>query len=256
EQIDGSVKHAAAQIAATESDLPVDETRVQAVLRLLTSTPVQESAPAPKVDVWVHLPFDPRDLAENPETGQIVQQPRTTRTGGAATGVQPVTEDWVRDTLGPTARFTIRPVFYPREQAPVDAYEIPTRTRKAVELLTPADCFPYASATLAAGTALQLDHTQPYQAQGPPGQTAVENLGPLSVTHHRIKTHGRWHVVQPIPGIYLWTDPHNHHYLIDHTGTRPLPTTRRTRARPKPLVAEIYRPMPHLDLDLDYPHAS
>ena len=43
--------------------------------------------------------------------------------------------------------------------------------------------------------------------------------------HHRIKTHGRWQVKQPFPGIYLWRDPHGRTYLVDHTGTRPLGNT-------------------------------
>jgi hypothetical protein len=50
----------------------------------------------------------------------------------------------------------------------------------------------------------------------------VGNYGPLSTPHHRLKTFGRWTVKQPFPGIYLWRDPHGAHYLVDHTGTRPL----------------------------------
>ena len=44
----------------------------------------------------------------------------------------------------------------------------------------------------------------------------------MTVTHHRIKTHGGWDVQQPFPGIYLWRDPHGGFYLVDHTGTRRL----------------------------------
>jgi hypothetical protein len=44
----------------------------------------------------------------------------------------------------------------------------------------------------------------------------------MTVSHHRIKTHGGWQVQQPFPGIYLWRDPHGGHYLVDHTGTRRL----------------------------------
>jgi hypothetical protein len=45
----------------------------------------------------------------------------------------------------------------------------------------------------------------------------------MTVYHHRLKTHGGWHVVQPFPGIYLWRDPTNTAtYLVDHTGTRKL----------------------------------
>jgi hypothetical protein len=42
----------------------------------------------------------------------------------------------------------------------------------------------------------------------------------MTTTHHRIKTHGKWQVQQPFPGIYLWRDPHGAYYLVDHTGTR------------------------------------
>ena len=43
--------------------------------------------------------------------------------------------------------------------------------------------------------------------------------------HHRIKTHGRWAVRQPFPGLYVWRDPYGATYLVDHTGTRRIPHT-------------------------------
>jgi hypothetical protein len=49
----------------------------------------------------------------------------------------------------------------------------------------------------------------------------------MSTPHHRLKTHGRWQVEQPFPGIYVWRDPYGELYLVDHTGTRSL---RRGRA--------------------------
>ena len=64
---------------------------------------------------------------------------------------------------------------------------------------------------------MQVDHTIPHD-QG--GQSGIGNYGPMTVTHHRIKTHGNWQVQQPFPGIYLWRDPHGGYYLVDHTGTR------------------------------------
>ena len=48
----------------------------------------------------------------------------------------------------------------------------------------------------------------------------MHNLGPLGRFHHRVRTHGNWHVEQPFPGIYLWRAPHGSIYLVDHTGTR------------------------------------
>ncbi|KRC68454.1 hypothetical protein ASE20_16480 [Nocardioides sp. Root240] len=98
--------------------------------------------------------------------------------------------------------------------APVDAYEIPARLREAVHLIHPGDVFPYAANT---SRRVDLDHQVPYAEGGP---TAVGNLGPLTRTHHRIKTHSGWEVRQPFPGITIWRDPHGAHYLIDPTGTR------------------------------------
>ena len=102
--------------------------------------------------------------------------------------------------------------------------------------MTPADTFPHASNL---SRKKQVDHSIPHD-QG--GTSGIGNYGPMTTLHHRIKTHGRWQVRQPFPGIYIWRDPHGHYTLVDHTGTRQLPGTA------KPLVVEIYRPIPDLDL--------
>ncbi|CAN5710060.1 hypothetical protein BH11ACT8_BH11ACT8_02390 [soil metagenome] len=125
-----------------------------------------------------------------------------------------VTQSWVRRVLGRNARFTIRPVIDLAAQAPVDCYEIPERHRRAVRLMTPADCFPFASSL---SPKMQIDHTTPHAARGP---SAIGNYGPMTTTHHRIKTHGHWVAKQPFPGVYVWRDPHGALYLVDHTGTR------------------------------------
>ena len=62
-------------------------------------------------------------------------------------GHGPVTETWLREVLGPRARFVVQPVLDLAGQSPVDAYEIPERHRQAVHLMTPADTFPFASCT-------------------------------------------------------------------------------------------------------------
>ena len=135
-------------------------------------------------------------------------------------GHGPVSEAWIRDLLGPRATFKVQPVLDLAGQAPVDAYEIPERHRQAVALMTPADTFPWGSSTT---RTMQIDHTQPYDPGGPPGQSRIGNYGPMTTVHHRLKTHAGWQVRQPFPGIYLWRDPHGGHYLVDHTGTRHLP---------------------------------
>jgi hypothetical protein len=128
---------------------------------------------------------------------------------------------WVREHLTKAAKVTVRPVLDIEGQAPVDAYEIPHRHRQAVRLMTPADTFPFSTSL----NPDQIDHTDAFvhgAAAVGARQSRIGNYGPLSTLHHRIKTHGRWAVKQPFPGIYLWRDPHGQHYLVDHTGTRTL----------------------------------
>ena len=119
---------------------------------------------------------------------------------------------------------TVKPVLDLANQTPVDGYQIPDRLREAIQVRDPVDVFPYATNT---SRHRQIDHTIPYRPPddgGPPGQTGMHNLGPMTSYHHRIKTHSRWHVRQPFPGVFVWRSPHGRHYLVDHTGTSKLPT--------------------------------
>jgi hypothetical protein len=150
-------------------------------------------------------------------------------------GESPVTDRFVHDHLRPLHSYVIQPVIDLAGQAPVDAYEIPDRHRRAVHLRTPADTFPYSS-NLSAD--LDIDHTLEYAAT-PAGageehwSSRMGNYGPLGRFHHRVKTHGSWTVRQPFEGIYLWRDPHGQVYLVDHTGTHKVtrPGTAVGRAR-------------------------
>ncbi|HYO34071.1 MAG TPA: DUF222 domain-containing protein [Nocardioidaceae bacterium] len=168
-------------------------------------------------------------------------------------GVGPITVDQARRFLR-HCHVSVKPVLDLAGQAPVDAYEIPDQMREAIHLRSPVDMFPYATNT---SRHTDLDHTIPHtttdtsaaaatataaaaatdSAQsadgnppgppgslGPPGQTRTDNLAPLTRLHHRIKTHGRWHVRQPFNGILIWKSPHGRYYLVDHTGTQRLHT--------------------------------
>jgi hypothetical protein len=135
-------------------------------------------------------------------------------------GQPPITAQWVKRHLG-GCRITVTPVLDLANQIPVDAWEIPQRHRHAVHLMAPADVFPFATNTTRGGK--QIDHTIPFLDTGPPGQSRIGNYGPMTVFHHRLKTHGGWQVAQPFPGVYLWRDPTNTAtYVVDHTGTRNL----------------------------------
>jgi hypothetical protein len=143
--------------------------------------------------------------------------------GGVARweGAGPVTRQFVDDHLRPLHGYVIQPVIDLAGMAPVDAYEIPDRHRRAVHLRTPADCFPYSSNL---SPDVDVDHTLEY-APAPAGaadrhlRSRLGNYGPLGRFHHRIKTHGTWTVRQPFDGVYVWRDPHGQIYLVDHTGT-------------------------------------
>ena len=217
----------------------VDDRRVAAAMALIdpstaldavdsgTPTSPAPTSPAPQVTLVVHLSGD--EHTETDEHGRPV--PRVARVEGHG----PVTDEWLRTVLGPRAVFTVHPVFDPVGQAPVDAWEIPARHRRAVRLMSPADCFPFGSST---SSALDVDHTVPYDSGGPPEQSRIGNYGPLSRQHHRVKTHGGWQVQQPFPGIYVWRDPHGGHYLVDHTGTRRV--ERPTAPEPVPPAVHIH----------------
>ena len=119
----------------------------------------------------------------------------------------------------------VQPVLDPVDQAPVDAYEIPQRIRASLRLRNLTDTFPYGVCTSAG---MDLDHTVPYRPPdrgGPPGQTGLHNLGPLTRHHHRAVTHGGWRRRQPEPGTYLFRSPNGYVFLVTNHGTLDLGRT-------------------------------
>jgi hypothetical protein len=69
-----------------------------------------------------------------------------------------------------------------------------------------------------------LDHTEAYDPNGPPGQTSTDNLAPLGRFTHRVKTYGDWPVRRLYDGASEWVSPHGFKFRVDHTGTHPLRT--------------------------------
>jgi hypothetical protein len=132
-----------------------------------------------------------------------------------------VTVQQVAELLG-HCRVTVRPVLDLRDQLPVDAYEVPTGMREALKLSRLSSVFPYSHTT----GEPDLDHTLAYlppDRGGPPGQTRIGNLGPMTRYGHRVKTHASgWRHHQPTPGVYLWRTPHGYWCRVDQHGTHPL----------------------------------
>ena len=168
----------------------------------------------PAATLYVHVSRESFDAARSGKAQGVAR----------VEGIGPVTIDQAREFLAHT-QVSVKPVIDLAADHPVDGYEVPARTRELVHLRTPAEVFPW-SGNLS--RAKDLDHTVPYLAPdrgGPPGQTRVGNLGPLSRHGHRVKTHGRgWRHHQPVPGVFLWRTPHGYWYRTDHAGTHPLGT--------------------------------
>lgn len=130
----------------------------------------------------------------------------------------PVLCEQLTELLGARA-ITVKPVIDLNDNRSVDGYEVPDWLDEEVHLRGPADCFPHSANTRRGGDS---DHTKPYEPPGdggPPGQTTLANLGKLFRFQHRVKTHGRWKVVQLRCGVWLWRSPHGFCYLVDGTGT-------------------------------------
>lgn len=203
-QIQSSVNAHAETLKPASDSETIEERRVRALLELVGGGPGNP----PQVQLVVHTyADDPRD----PES----DVPAIVRVEDHG----PVSTIWLRELLGPKAQFTVRPVLDIPGLAPVDAYEIPDRHRLAVRMITPADTFPWANCLT---DTMDIDHTEPWKPDGPPGQSRIGNYGPMTRHHHRIKTFGEWEVRQPFPGIFIWRDPGGALYLIDATGTHPL----------------------------------
>jgi len=60
---------------------------------------------------------------------------------------------------------------------------------------------------------LDADHVEPWDDDGPPGQTSSDNLGSLCRHHHRAKTLTGWTYTQLFPGVFFWESPHGLRFL-------------------------------------------
>lgn len=122
----------------------------------------------------------------------------------------------LRDVLAGIGRITVRPIIDQTRPAATDGYTIPDALRDAVCTHWPVDVFPYGTRP---SRACDLDHTVPYDPDGPPGQTSPDNLGPLSRFTHRVKTFARWGLRRFGDDYFEWTSPHGFVYVVTPHGT-------------------------------------
>jgi Domain of unknown function (DUF222) len=186
------------------------------------SEPVEEPARVVRI---VPPPFDPSKA--RPRAVVYIHLSKAALTAGRGVArvedIGPVLMTRLRGLLGDRCQILLKPVIDLNDTpTPVDAYEIPDAIAEHVRLRQPVDVFPFAGG----GTRrTDLDHSTPFLAMdqgGPPGQTRIDNLGPLARYSHRVRTHGRWRLRRPDPDSWLWRSPHGRLFLVNSTGTHPL----------------------------------
>lgn len=135
-----------------------------------------------------------------------------------AEGLGPQLLEQVKALLG-HAQVTLKPVIDLAERVSVNAYEFPESLKERLHLVNPGEVFPHATRT---SRKVDIDHPEPFEAHGPPGQTGDHNAAPLGRTHHRAKTHLGYRARQTGPGEYVWRTPHGLHRVVDARGTHPI----------------------------------
>jgi hypothetical protein len=134
-----------------------------------------------------------------------------------AEGIGPLLAEQLAELVG-HGPYTVKPVIDLNDAVSVDTYEIPDRIRERVTLTHPVELFPFGSQEAHRG--MDLDHIQPYDPAGPPGQTGTANLAPLGRFGHRVKTHARgWKVRRLDAETLEWSTPHGFTFRVDSTGT-------------------------------------
>jgi hypothetical protein len=134
-----------------------------------------------------------------------------------AEAIGPVLASQLSELIG-HGPYTVKPVIDLNDAVSANAYEIPDRIRERVRLIHPVELFPYG--TRETNGSLDLDHLEPYDPLGPPGQTSTTNLAPLGRFGHRVKTHARgWNVRRLDHKTLEWTTPHGFVFEVGPTGT-------------------------------------
>ncbi len=183
-----------------------------------TTLDLDESGAAPvrgrRAAADLHVHVDLADLDTGLDAG-LDAGPRT----GRVERLGPATLERIATWLsgGPV---TVRPVLDLASTESVDRHDPPEWMRELVVLRDGHCVFPWCARD---ARACDLDHIEPHDEHGPPGQTRPGNLAPLCRRHHRAKTHGRWRYRRQSNGSFHWTGPHSAAFLVTPHGTVPLP---------------------------------
>lgn len=125
------------------------------------------------------------------------------RRGGDATRLGPLTIEHLGQLLGQCdGKITVRPVVDLNEPAVTNIYQPSEELAWRVTHRDQRVMFPHSNRS-ARGRGIDLDHTVPW----PAGGTALDNLGSLTRTIHRAKTHGGYRLTQESNGVFHWRTP-------------------------------------------------
>ncbi|CAM3485799.1 HNH endonuclease signature motif containing protein [Nocardioides dubius] len=111
---------------------------------------------------------------------------------------------------------SITPVIDLNRTGAVDRHDPPAWMAEQVRQRDQHCVFPHCTRS---SSDADLDHIDPYNETGPPGQTNPENLAPLCRRHHLAKTFAGWRYVRNRDGTYTWTNKHGHTWLVTPLGT-------------------------------------
>jgi hypothetical protein len=148
-----------------------------------------------KVRMYVHV--DAEDLEPRPESDEVFAVARVEKLGAA-------TLARLREWVG-HHQVSIVPVLNMARGDAVDVHDPPAWMRELVILRDRHCVFPGCGRD---ARSCDLDHIDPYDPAGPPGQTSPENLAALCRRHHRAKTSGLWRYTRTPDGEYVWHGPH------------------------------------------------
>jgi len=229
--LEDALQAGAAHQAALGSDEPLDVRRAKALgmlargeqaLPLHGTAGESEATPPPcpplppakragrEVVLYAHLPADALHTSDPDTVAEV-----TNHGFGLVTAAQVAT--WCG--LPDTTKITVKPVIDLNTELTSPGYR-PSGTLDEQVRLRDRECvFPRCQR---AATHADLDHTVPYDPDGPPGQTTTRNLAVLCRLHHRMKTHCGWTYTMVEPGVFLWRSPYGYHYLRDRSGTTDL----------------------------------
>jgi hypothetical protein len=162
-----------------------------------------------KTEVYVHLTDQTLIAAARGGDGPVRVE-----------GIGPLLASQLTEVVG-HGPYLVKPVIDLNDAISSDAYEASDRIRERVKLIHPVELFPYG--TRETSNSIDLDHIEPYDPLGPPGQTNLQNLAPLSRFGHRVKTHAPgWKVRRIDAKTLAWTTPHGFVFHVDPTGTHPI----------------------------------